>query len=65
MEVRKIENPAGNLVRIEFTRINESDFKTAIVEWLHENYPDWDYKDLYERILTLGAGTCIIGLEQG
>lgn len=65
MEVRKIENPAGNLVRIEFTHTNEGDFKTAVVEWLHENYPDWDYKDLYERILTLGASMCIISLEQG
>ena len=64
MQVSKIENPAGNLIRLEFSRASDEDFKTALMEWIQANYPDWGYPGFFQRLATFQAGNCSINMHE-
>ncbi len=63
MQISKIENPVGELVKIEFTRASEEDFKKSLMAWIQFNYPDWGYEGFFKRMSTFQAGSCVIDMR--
>ena len=64
MRVNKVEEPAGDLVKIELIHTGNENFKDDLKAWIRTYYPTWNYEEFFNRLLLFQAGTCIIDVRE-
>ena len=64
MEVHKVENSEGKLLRIGFQRtIPDEDIRDEINKWIKKNYPKMTLEEFFSRIDSLNNDLWIITME--
>jgi len=70
VEVREIQNPEGNLVKVELVRTGddrdgENTYKGKIKQWVGVNHPDWGCEDFFSRLIEFAHGVCVLDISDG
>lgn len=65
MEVRKVEQPDGTLMTLEFISAGGEDFKESIKTWMQTNYPEMSFMEFFDRLEEFRLGMCRINMAQG
>ncbi|MBA7615677.1 hypothetical protein ES703_22962 [subsurface metagenome] len=64
MEVHKVENSEGKLLRIGFQRTNPDEgLRDEINKWLKKNYPKMTIREFFSRLDSLNPNLWVITME--
>ena len=63
MQVNKIEDPEGNILKIEFIQGDGTTFKDEIKTWVAKNYPTMTFQTFFERMIEFWSGRCTIDMQ--
>lgn len=64
MEVHKVENSEGKLLKIGFNRIApEEDLRVEVNKWLKKNYPKMTLREFFSRLDSMSNDLWVIAME--
>jgi len=64
MEVHKVENSEGKLLRVGFQRMEQyEDLRVEINKWLKKNYPKMTLREFFSRLDGLNNDLWVITME--